>query len=475
MARLHGPFRMAIDRTFTVAGHGTVVTGSVSSGACAVGDELMIEPGAIQVRVRGIQHHEQSVERVVRGQRAAINLVGVHHEEIHRGHELASPGHLRASRIITARLSLLPSLHYPLKSRDRVRVHVGTAELLASVKVLEGNELAAGTTGYVQLFLSQPAVTTWGQPFVLRSESPVLTLGGGCVLDPEAQRLRRPDAQTLEQVRRLDSSNERERASASLFLAGLRDWQPDDWRRSAEIWNVDQAFAELQQGGEIVELQISPTRRLRLHKQVLERLSDRIAAALETVHTNNPLRLTIDRTQLASGFSYLADRSLFDAALEQLRQQGRVRLTPGTVALVGHGPKLSTNEQKLLVQLVEQYRTAGVEPPTVAELQSQAVRNQAAVPSLVSLAADDGQLVRISKDIYLHRDVERQIREQLTAKLADGLTVSQIREILNTSRKFAVPICEYFDRVGFTRREGDVRFLAAPLPALPPDGESPKA
>lgn len=468
MARSQGPFRMAIDRTFTVAGHGTVVTGSVSSGACAVGDELVIEPGAISVRVRGIQHHDQAAERVVRGQRAAINLVGVHHEEIHRGHELASLGHLRASRILTARVSLLPSLAHPLKSRDRVRVHVGTAELLASVKLLECGELQPGTTGYVQLFLSQPAVTTWGQPFVLRSESPVITIGGGCVLDPDAQRLRRPDALTIEQVRRLDSSNIQERASASLFLAGLRDWQPDEWRRSAEIWDVEHAFAELQQQGDIVELAVSPTRRLRLHRQVLERLGDRIAAALETLHTNNPLKLTIDRTQLASGFSYLTDRALFDAALEQLRQQGRVRLTASTVALVGHGPKLSTNEQKLLVHLVEQYRSAGVEPPTVAELQCQAVRNQAAVPSLVSLAVDDGQLVRISKELCLHRDVEQQIREKLTPQLAsEGLTVSQIREILQTSRKFAVPICEYFDRIGFTRREGDLRFLASPPPAPP--------
>ena len=130
------------------------------------------------------------------------------------------------------------------------------------------------------------------------------------------------------------------------------------------------------------------------------------------------------------------------------------------VALVGHGPKLSQNEQKLIVQLVEQYRQASVSPPTVKEMQQQATKNQSSVPQLIALAAADGQLVEVSSELYLHADVARSIRESLVGPLAGGLTVSQIREILNTSRKFAVPICEYLDRAGFTKRQGDVRVLS---------------
>ncbi|MBM4004005.1 MAG: selenocysteine-specific translation elongation factor [Planctomycetes bacterium] len=458
----NNPFRMAIDRVFTLAGHGTVVTGSVSSGSCATGDELHLEPGSIPVRVRGIENHDHSVERVVRGQRAAINLVGVHHEQVHRGHELATPGHLRSSRVLTVQFTLLPTAAHPLKSRQRVRLHVGTAEILASVMLLDRDRLEPGELGSLQLFLLQGAATTWGQPFVLRSESPVITIGGGRVLDPDAERLRRPDADTLEQVRSLSSDEPLVRAGAALFLAGFRDWRPDDWQRSAGITATAPVYDALKGRGDVIEIPLSPTRNWRGHRLVLDRLCDRIAAALETLHRQNPLRMTLDRSRVGSGFAYLPDPALFDAALERMRRAGRLRIVPNGITLAGQGPKLSANEQKLLTQIVDQYRAAGVEPPTVKELQAQTVKNQNAVPQLVSLAADDGQLVKINNDFYLHADVDREIREKLRPQLADqGLTVSQIRELLGTSRKYALPLCEHFDKVGFTRRLGDVRYLGS--------------
>ena len=456
-----GPFRMAIDRTFTIAGHGTVVTGSVSSGACRIGDELVIEPGGVAVRVRGLQNHDRTVEIVHRGQRAAINLAGVHHNEIQRGRELASAGHLKSSRLLTVELKLLPAAPHPLKSRNRIRIHVGTAELLASVLLLDCERLEPGQSGLVQLFLSEPAVTTWNQPFVARSESPVVTIGGGRVLDPAAEKLRHPNDADLALLRQLKADDPVERASAAMYFFGLRDWRPADLGRTAGIAAFDDVYRELVARGDVREIPLSPTRRLRVHARLIERLCERIEAALHKMHEQNPLKLTIDRQRLVAGFDYLGDAALLDAVLETMRAAGRIRVTDRGVALVGHGPKLSQNEQKLLVQLVELYRQAGVSPPTVKEMQQQATKNQSSVPQLIALAAADGQLVEVSSDLYLHADVARGIRESLAGPLATGgLTVSQIREILNTSRKFAVPICEYLDRVGFTERQGDVRVLA---------------
>ena len=226
MRRLAAPFRMAIDRSFTMAGYGTVVTGSVSSGRAQVGDELVLEPGAVTVRVRGLQNHDRPVDEVHRGQRAAINLAGVHHDEIRRGQELAAPGHLLPSRWLTVSLSVLDSAPRPLKSRSRVRLHVGTAELLASVVPLDCEKIEPGQTALAQLFLNAPAVTVWHQPLVVRSESPVRTIGGGRVLDSQAEKLRQPDAAVLQLLRDLDSPEPLRRASAALYFAGLRDWQP---------------------------------------------------------------------------------------------------------------------------------------------------------------------------------------------------------------------------------------------------------
>ncbi len=216
-----GPFRMAIDRAFTIAGHGTVVTGSVSSGRVQLGDELEIEPGDFRVRVRGLQNHDRTATQVQRGQRAAINLAGIHHGTIGRGHELATPTHLRPSRLLAARIRAVASLPRPIKNRSRVRVHVGTAELLATLVLLETDQVAAGEAAFCQLFLAAEAVTTWNQPFVLRSESPMQTIGGGHVLVPQSTRLPRRDADTLQKLSDLTSSDSLPRAAAALYLRRL--------------------------------------------------------------------------------------------------------------------------------------------------------------------------------------------------------------------------------------------------------------
>jgi len=462
MSRINAPFRMAIDRCFTIAGHGTIVTGSVSSGRARLGDELLIEPLSRQVRVRGLQNHDRTVDEVHRGQRAAINLAGVRHDEVGRGQELASPGHLTPTRLLTVQLSVIAQAPRPLKSRSRMRVHIGTAELLSTVVLLDRAELAPGDGAPAQLFLNQPAVAVWSQPFVVRSESPVITVGGGIVLDPSAEKLRKPDAVVLDLVRDSSSPDLLRRASAALYFAGLRDWQPRDLARTAGIDQADEVVSQLRESGDLREIALSPTRKIRVHRLVIERLSDRIEAALRKMHHQNPLRSVLDRNQVASGFRYLGDAALFEAILDHMRQAGRIRTTDRGIAVVGEGPKLSANERKLLGELIELYRQAGIQSPTVEECRKQAARNQQSVPQLIALAAADGDLVEVAADYYLHAEVDRQLKEMLRDRMSGGagMTLSEIRELLGTTRKYAVPYCEYLDRSGFTRREGDLRFLA---------------
>ncbi|MBC8350501.1 MAG: selenocysteine-specific translation elongation factor [Planctomycetes bacterium] len=460
--RLQAPFRMAIDRTFTIAGHGTVVTGSISSGQAAVGDELLVEPGGVKVRVRGIQNHDRSVESVHRGQRAAINLAGIHHDETRRGQELCSPGHLAPSRLITAEISLLASAPRPLKDRTRVRIHVGTAELLASVRVLGAGQIEAGTTGHAQLFLSEAAATVWSQPFIVRSESPVLTIGGGRVLDPNAERIRRVDDEVMRQVSQLSSEDIHERGSAALYFAGFRDWQPESLSRTAGIDAIDDVRHSVAARGAILEIAFSPTRTIRLLRLVRKQLCARIESTLKQLHERYPLRSVLERSIVANQFRYLDDESILTTALKHMNTDGTIKFGANGISLVGHGPKLSNNEQKLLSQLIETLHAAGLQPPSVKECQQQATRNQESVPQLLALAAANGELVEVSTEFYIHADVDKASKERLAAQFAngDGLTMSQIREILETSRKYAVPYCEYLDRTGFTERRGDLRLLA---------------
>jgi selenocysteine-specific elongation factor len=462
ISRTAAPFRMAIDRCFTIAGHGTIVTGSVSSGSATVGDELRIEPLGRQVRVRGLQNHDRTVDQVHRGQRAAVNLAGVRHDEIDRGQELASPGHLVPSRLLTVQLSLIGQLARPLKNRARVRVHLGTAELLATLLLLDRDEAGPGESVPAQLFLNQPAVAVWAQPFVLRTESPVLTVGGGLVLNPNAERLRKPDAEVIGLVEDLRSPDVQRRASAALFFAGLRDWRPEDLARTAGIDQSDEVTETLRSSGDLCEISLSPTRTICIHQKVIQRLGDRMEALLRKMHRQNPLRSTLDRHQVAAAFRYLPDAALFDAIVEHLRRSGRIRTAGRGLAVTGEGPKLSASERKLLTELIDIFRRAGIQSPTVDQCRKQAARSPQSVPQLIALAAADGDLVEVASDYYLHAEVDQQLKEQLRQQLSEGrgLTLSEIRELLGTTRKYAVPYCEYLDRTGFTRREGDVRFLA---------------
>jgi selenocysteine-specific elongation factor len=457
-----GPFRLAIDRAFTIAGHGTVVTGSAASGRVRAGDELVIEPGGLVVRARGVQQHDRIVDEVHRGQRAAINLAGIHHETVERGHELATPGYLIPSRRICVRLSVLPGVPRPLKNRSRARLHVGTAEIMASVVLLEHDELKAGESGLAQLLLGASVVATWNQPFVLRSESPIMTIGGGRVLDPHAERVRRDDVSRIEALRRLEDADPVVRALAALYLFGLRPWKPDDLVRMAGVDEPESVINTLRQRGELEEVRISPTRTMWLARQTVAELAARIESTMAKLHEQFPLNTMIDRSRLVNRFAYLDNPPLIDVVIQRLVRDKKLRESDRGVALAGHGPQLSAGEQKLVDEIIDRFRAAGFQPPTVNELQKSVLKNQAVVPKLVELAAAEGHLIAVSSEFYLHREIEGKLRETLTAELASGkgLTMSEIRERLATTRKYAVPICEYLDRIGFTRREGDLRYLA---------------
>ena len=460
--RHKAPFRMAIDRTFTIDGHGTVVTGSISSGQISVGDQLEIQPGEKSVRVRGLQNHDSGVESVRRGQRAAINLAGVHHSEIDRGHELSATAHLLPSALLTVKLHCLARNKKPFKDRTRIRFHVGTAELLGNVRLLGQTEVKPGEACLAQIFLNQPAVAVWNQPFVIRNQSPVETIGGGRVLAPNSRRLKKPSEFDLKMVGQLSSDDPVERASASVYLADDLNWTADQLSRSAGIVDTAAVFEQLKTAGEVIEIQVTITRTVIIHKARFDQLTQRVMKTLERMHAQAPLRFNHPRSALAVEFNYLDQPELLDLVVDDLKKQKKVNANVNTIGLVGYGPKLSKGQKALLSELVATLRSAGTESPTVSELVKKATKNKESVAELLDMAAENGDAVKVNDDYYLHAEVMEGIKSTLTAELTrtGGLTMSEIRQVLDTSRKFAIPICEYFDRVGFTVREGDKRLLS---------------
>jgi selenocysteine-specific elongation factor len=456
-------FRLAIDRAFVVQGHGTVVTGSVTSGQVRVGEELEWLPRGQRVRVRALQNHDQPVEEVHRGMRAALNLAGVEHTAVARGQELATPGYLIPARILTVRLHCLKDAKRPIKHRAPVRCHLGTAEIMGSVSLLDCDAVQPGDWALAQLFLEEPATATWGQPFVLRGASATQTLGGGQVLQPVAQKIRRRHLEILERIERLWTGDAAERARLVAWFCGVRGVTLADVVRGARIGpeEAQALLGQLQQRGDLVALALGGTRHLLLHADVLRDLEERILQVLGRLHEQFPLLTALDRQKVLAQLAYLGDEALVQAALDRLLARKLLVGDQRRIARADHKPKLSAGLRKLKERLIAAYKEGGFQPPEPASFAGLAGGNAANLKDLFEVCVAEGELIPITEDFYLHSEVEAQMRRRLQEHLADGhgATVAEIRDLLGTTRKYAVPLCEYLDRQGLTRREGDLRFL----------------
>ena len=459
------PFRMAIDRSFSIEGHGTVVTGSVSSGSISVGDTLEIQPAAVEARVRGLQNHDSSATTVSRGQRAAINLAGINQIDVQRGQEICQPGHLVASTILLVQINMLPDAVRPLKDRARVRFHLGTAEVMANVRLLVGETIAAGETAIAQLYLSEKCVSVWNQPFVLRSESPVETIGGGVVLHTNPMLLKRPTEIDIRHAKAMGSQDDLVRAAASVYLmdSGEDGWQRSDWPRIAGLTEVDATYDQLIESGDLVELRLSQSRQLVTHRDRLQEISNRIVKVLGRLHDQYPLRFNHPRNIVENEFSYLRQPTLLAAAMDILKKNKTINANINSVGLNDRGPKLSKGQKVLLQWLLDEISAAGLQGPTEKMLMSAATKNKDSVAELLTMAVENNDIAKVGSDgFFIDVKTLESAKQDVAAALgeSDGLTVSDIRQVLGVSRKYSVPICEYFDDAGFTRRDGDKRFLA---------------
>jgi selenocysteine-specific elongation factor len=468
-------FRLAIDRSFIVQGHGTVVTGSVTGGGARVGDELEWQPRGERVRVRSLQNHDRPVEEVHRGQRAAINLAGVAHEDVARGQELATPGYLVPARVLTVRLHCLKDARRPIKHRAAVRFHLGTAEIMGTVSLLDCDSVQPGEWALAQVFLEEPAMATWGQPFVVRGPSATQTLGGGQVLQPAARKVRRRHLEILERIERLWTGDPEQRALTVAWFGGFGGFTHADLVRGANVGPEEarELIDRLTARGDLVEVAVSSARHLLLHADMLRELDERILQALARLHEQFPLMTSHDRQKVQSQLDYVGDDGLVHAAVERLLRSKKLVGDLRRIARADHKPKLSSNLRKLKDRLVAAYQEAGFQPPEPASFAGQAGGNAANLKDLFDVCVAEGHLVHIAEDIYLHGDAEAQMRRRVTEKLAGGpgVTVAEIRDLLGTTRKFAVPLCEYLDRVGVTQRDGDLRTLAGKGQYTPSGGE----
>ncbi len=465
--------RLAVDRAFVMQGQGTVVTGSVASGSLSVSDEVQWLPARKTLRVRSLESHGRPVERVRRGQRAAIGLVGVHHKEILRGHELATPGYLKPTRLLTTDVTVLDNSPRPLKHRAKVRLHLGSGQTVAIVSLLHDQALYPGRSAVAQLFTAEPVAAVCGQPFILRSLSPVATLGGGRVLQPLARRVPKRRARQFEFVEGLGSQGPALRADAAIYACGTAPWSDLDLCRDAKLQphQVPGLLEDLTASGVLIELPIAPNRTARLHRRVVAMWEQRTLDAIAAYHGEKPLHTAMPRRVLVERLHLADEEGLLQCLLQRLDADAKVALRHDAVSLAGFQPKLSAQQRQLYETAIAAYQAGGFQPPAPDQIAQKAGSAVAAVRQMIDLAVDQGELKHLGGGLYLAAAVESDLRQRVQQRLAGGrtMTVSQIRDVLGTSRKFAVPICEYLDRIGLTRRTGDLRTLAGEKPQIHTD------
>ncbi len=457
--------RLPIDRAFTIKGFGTVVTGTLIAGQISVGDELELLPSdKRRARARSIQVHGHATQEAKAGERTAINMQGLELNEVQRGQVLAPAGRLAASSMLDVRLSLLKSAPRPLRSRSRVHLHIGTAEVLARVVLLGQQELAPGATCFAQLRLESPTLALPADHFIVRSYSPTVTIGGGVIVDalPRKHRLRE-GSQVVAQLEKLAVADEIERIALLVEMAAERgmNYAELSARSGSTDETIKRASDALTKSRRMMAASNNPP--LLVARANFDDLSKQVRAMLKTFHQRSPLESGMGREELREKIFANLSPEIFRAVVNQLTERGEVIAEKDLLRLATHRIALSTEEQAAKDHLAEIYERAALQPISLEEAMAQAGAqfgiDKSRAQRFAQMLVNSGELIKIA-DLVFHRSAVEGLRETLQrfkSEQGSKLDVGAFKDLTGVSRKYAIPLLEYLDRQRVTRRVGDAR------------------
>jgi len=451
-----GVFRMPIDRVFTIKGFGTVVAGTIASGSIHVEDTVELLPMGRSLRVRGLQVHDHPVQESAIGLRTAINLQGLEREVVERGNVLGTPGYYRSTSMLDAHLVYLPTALSPLQQRMRVRVHIGTTEVIARAILLDQEFLKPGREGFVQFHFEQPIVADEGDRFVLRSYSPLQTLGGGTVLDVRPGKHRRFQKDVLERLQQVLKGDPAEHVLQQLQRSLAAPLTAENIARNAGIPTAScrHHLTSLEERSKVLRFDgdawYAASNVLALRVHVLE--------ALKRFHQENPLRSGLPTVELHSRIRPAIDRRLLTFVLDELCRDARIVRHGDLLASEGHTVTLSTDQKRLKDLILQKYIAASLGPPGVKEIVAELGKG---AEKVIVFLTECGDLIHLEDDLLMHKNGAAEAQKRLSGYLHTHRqgTTSEIRQYLGMTRKHVVPLLEYFDRTGFTERHEDVRVL----------------
>jgi len=436
-----GIFRLPIDRVFTMPGFGTVVTGTLISGKIRVGTEVEILPKRKRSKIRGIQVHNKAVQEAFAGQRTALNLRDVGKAELTRGDVITVPNMIDLTYRVDAKLRLLKTYNRPLANMTRIRFHTGTLEIMARVRLLDRDELQPGDSAFVQLQLEEKTAVMRGDRFIIRSYSPQITMGGGIILDPYALKHKRFDNKVLADLEVLESGNINDIVILKIKTYKKVKTLKDEFR--VEGKKFDAAMETLMGEGKVKVLGPYLFNN-NYYREMVQHVLDKIKA----YHESNPLMKWISKDKIKKEIP--VEEDALDLLFSHVPE---IEFTHDKLRLVGWSPKLSEVELCKKREIEQTFLNAKFSPPTVqAEVETDPI---------FQALVDDGALVKVGEKLFFHKDCLEEAKQKIKNFISErgAATPSELKNLLNTTRKYMIPLLEYLDKIKFTKRKGDTRIL----------------
>jgi selenocysteine-specific elongation factor len=456
-----GLFRLPVDRVFTMKGFGTVVTGTLISGDVRVSEEVEILPAGITAKVRGIQVHNQSATMAEAGQRTAINLQGVEKATISRGDVLSRPHMLKSTNRLDVFIEYLSHNDRKLKNRSLVRFHAGTNEVIGRTILLDREEMEPGGRGYAQLILESPIVAMFGDRFVIRSYSPVTTIGGGKIIDPLPKKHKRNSEKVLLEFDVLYSGTNSEKVALIIERSGIEGIELLELVIRTGIHQnlLREILKALASGKKNIILQIDESRFI--FSPVYQNLQRQILEDVQTYHERHPLKEGILKEELRNATGQYVSPRLFNMAVKDLESKGEIVIERENLRMPGHRVDLKGDLDDLRTTIGGIYIEARLTPPTLKEVMEKFAGRKNQAESVLNVMLKEGTLIKINEDLYFHKKILLKLRENYkNLLLRDGkATPASFKELTGLSRKFIIPLMEYFDITKLTIRAGDHRIL----------------
>ena len=452
-------FRLPIDRVFSMKGFGTVITGTTVSGAAVTGGEITIYPQEIEARIRGIQVHNKEVQEVQAGLRTAINLQGIERATIRRGDVLATKDALRPTFMVDARLDLLKSSPRKLKNRAKARFHTGTSEIIATVVLSDRDELKPGEGCFAQIRLEAPVAVLRGDRYVLRSYSPVRTIGGGDILNALPGKMKRFSERVASQMKLLAHGDTSEICELFVLMGRYRGVEEDElsFLSNTRMKKLDNILKSLKAQKRVISY--DRERGALIHADFLSAARDQVIETISRYHKEFPLKIGLPKEELRSRTEGAKNVKLFNFVMNQLANEGAVVQEKELVRLKEHQVTLAQDQEKAREQLEEIYLKKGLQPPYLREIADDFPGKTA--KEVLDVMLEEGVVIKVKEDLYFHAKAIETLKNRMIDFLkANGeITTPLFKDMTGVSRKYAIPLIEYFDKTQLTVRVGDNRVL----------------